>query len=119
MGLLEGGDSDDSGDGEDEDGEWDDEGDWDDYEEVGERLPSSMPMEGDLAAGSEMAPLPVPNYSAEELLMEEQGRRSSGNNNGRRLSREGQEVPGDERCSNRIADRHVGLRGLRAGAGGC
>ena len=32
-----------------------------------------MPMEGDLAAGGEMAPLPVPNYSAEELLMEEQG----------------------------------------------
>ncbi|WP_424314875.1 vWA domain-containing protein [Haloferula sp.] len=71
LGILEGGESDDSGEG--EDGEWDDEGEWDEYGEGEEGTPSSMPMEGDLAAGSEMAPLPVPNYSVEDLLMEEQG----------------------------------------------
>jgi hypothetical protein len=71
LGLLEGGDSDDSQEG--EDGEWDEEGEWDEYGEGEEGSPSSMPMEGDLAAGSEMAPLPVPNYSVEDLLMEEQG----------------------------------------------
>ncbi|MEP4079899.1 VWA domain-containing protein [Haloferula sp.] len=73
LALLEGGDSDDSGEGEDDEGEWDDEGDWDEYEDGEEGSPSSMPMEGDMAAGSEMAPLPVPNYSVEDLLMEEQG----------------------------------------------
>ena len=36
-------------------------------------MPSSMPMQGDLAAGSDMQPLPLPNYSVEDLLMEEQG----------------------------------------------
>ena len=73
LAILEGGDPGESEDGDDEDGEWDDEGDWEDYEDSENGMPSSMPMEGDLAAGGEMAPLPVPNYSAEELLMEEQG----------------------------------------------
>lgn len=73
LALLEGGDSGESEDGEDEEGDWDDEGDWEDYEDSEEGSPSSMPMEGDMAAGSEMAPLPVPNYSAKDLLMEEQG----------------------------------------------
>ncbi|MFC7336816.1 VWA domain-containing protein [Haloferula chungangensis] len=73
LAILEGGDSGESEEGEDDEGEWDEEGDWEDYEDSEDGMPSSMPMEGDLAAGSEMAPLPVPNYSAEELLMEEQG----------------------------------------------
>ena len=32
-----------------------------------------MPMEGDFSAGGEMQELPLPNYSAEDILMEEQG----------------------------------------------
>lgn len=38
-----------------------------------ESMISSESMSGDLAAGSEMQALPVPNYSAEDILMEEQG----------------------------------------------
>ena len=59
-----------------DDGDWEEyEEDWDmeDYEEGDEGMPSSQMMQGDLAAGVEMQPLPVPNYSAEELLMEEMG----------------------------------------------
>ena len=62
--------------GESDDGDWeDDEEDWDmeDYEDGEDGMPSSMDMTGDLAAGSEMQPLPVPNYSVEDMLMEEQG----------------------------------------------
>jgi len=47
-----------------------------DYEysdESSESIPSSMRMESDYAAGGEMQSLPLPNYSAEEILMEEQG----------------------------------------------
>jgi hypothetical protein len=73
LALLEGGDSGESEEGEDDQGEWDDEGDWEDYEDSDNGMPSSMPVEGDMAAGGEMVPLPVPNYSVEELLMEEQG----------------------------------------------
>jgi len=73
LAILEGGDSGEPEDGENDEGEWDGEGEWEDYEGSEDGSPSSMPMEGDLAAGSEMAPLPVPNYSAKELLMEEQG----------------------------------------------
>ncbi|MEM7790621.1 MAG: VWA domain-containing protein [Verrucomicrobiota bacterium] len=36
-------------------------------------LNSSIGMRGDFAAGSEMQELPLPNYSAEEILAEEQG----------------------------------------------
>ena len=56
--------------------EWDEMEDYEDYEysdEMDESMMSSMPMEGDLAAGGEMQALPVPNYSAEDILMEEQG----------------------------------------------
>lgn len=59
-----------------DEGDWEDyEEDWDmeDYEEGEEGMPSSRMMQGDLAAGVEMQPLPVPNYSAEELLLEEMG----------------------------------------------
>ena len=62
--------------GESEEGDWEDyEEDWDmeDYEEGEEGTPSSMDMTGDLAAGGEMQPLPLPNYSVEDVLMEEQG----------------------------------------------
>jgi Ca-activated chloride channel homolog len=47
-----------------------------DYEysdEMDEGMMSSMPMDGDFAAGGEMQALPLPNYSAEDILMEEQG----------------------------------------------
>ena len=66
---------------------------WDEMEEnyeytddAGESMNTSEPMQGDFAAGSEMQELPVPNYSAEDILMEEQGsqqfrqqKRASGN----------------------------------------
>lgn len=50
--------------------------DYEDYEysdDMSESMPSSMQMEGDFAAGGDMQSLPQPNYSAEEILMEEQG----------------------------------------------
>jgi hypothetical protein len=54
--------------------EWEEmEEDYESMEESGEGMSSSDPMEGDFAAGSEMQALPVPNYSAEDILMEEQG----------------------------------------------
>ena len=64
--------SSDESDGED----WDEMEDYEDYEysdDMDESMMSSMPMEGDFAAGGEMQSLPVPNYSAEDILMEEQG----------------------------------------------
>ncbi|WP_372723723.1 VWA domain-containing protein, partial [Novipirellula sp.] len=59
-----------------------DEGDWDDEEsyedmmessESDEAMMSSMQGEGEFASGGEMQPLPVPNYSVEDILMQEQG----------------------------------------------
>jgi hypothetical protein len=59
-----------------------DEGDWEDDEEYedmmeasdsDEAMMSSTPGQGDFASGSTMQPLPVPNYSVEDILMEEQG----------------------------------------------
>ncbi len=60
------------------DSEEGDEGDWDEYEDYemgdeGEGMPSSMAMDGDLKADAQMQALPVPNYSAEEILSEEMG----------------------------------------------
>ncbi|MFD2255825.1 VWA domain-containing protein [Luteolibacter algae] len=58
----------------DEDGEeMEDEGEDYEMEESDQGTPDSMTMEGDLAADSEMQELPVPNYSAEDILAEEQG----------------------------------------------
>lgn len=53
--------------------EMDEEGDYEYSDEMDESMMSSMSMEGDFAAGGEMQALPVPNYSAEDILMEEQG----------------------------------------------
>ena len=56
--------------------EWDEMDEEYEYEyadEMDESMMSSMPMEGDFAAGGEMQALPVPNYSADDILMEEQG----------------------------------------------
>lgn len=53
--------------------EMDEDGEYEYSEEMDESMMSSMPMEGDFAAGGEMQALPVPNYSAEDILMEEQG----------------------------------------------
>lgn len=57
----------------DESDEWDEDGEYEYSDEMDESMMSSMPMEGDFAAGGEMQALPVPNYSAEDILMEEQG----------------------------------------------
>ena len=53
--------------------EMDEDGEYEYSDEMDESMMSSMPMEGDFAAGGEMQALPVPNYSAEDILMEEQG----------------------------------------------
>ncbi|MDG1301592.1 MAG: VWA domain-containing protein [Opitutae bacterium] len=69
---LLGNDSSDESDGD----EFDEMEDYEDYEysdEMDESMMSSMPMNGDFAAGGEMQALPVPNYSADDILMEEQG----------------------------------------------
>ena len=58
-----------------ESGEPDDlfEEDYDETDASGESMSSSQPMTGDFAAGTEMQPLPTPNYSAEEILAQEAG----------------------------------------------
>ena len=53
--------------------EYEEEYDYDYMDDSEESMMSSEPMEGDFAAGAEMQELPVPNYSAEDILMEEQG----------------------------------------------
>lgn len=54
--------------------EWDEyDEDYDDMGESDESMSSSEAMDGDFAAGSEMQELPIPNYSAEDILLEEQG----------------------------------------------
>ncbi|MFG0287731.1 MAG: VWA domain-containing protein [Rhodopirellula sp. JB044] len=69
--MLSSNDSSDS-----DEGEWDDEADYDEMMEASESeeaMMSSMQGQGDFASGSAMQPLPVPNYSVEDILMEEQG----------------------------------------------
>jgi hypothetical protein len=53
-------------------GEWEEE-EWDDYSEGedGEGISSSLPMQGDFRKDALMQPLPIPSFSAEEVLMEE------------------------------------------------
>ena len=59
-----------------EDGEWDE---YDEYDEMMEAsdseegMMSSMQGQGDFASGSQMQALPIPNYSVDDILMEEQG----------------------------------------------
>ncbi len=69
--LLSNNSSDDS-EGEDYEEMYEDE-DYEYSDDMSESMPSSMQMEGDFAAGGEMQSLPLPNYSAEDILMEEQG----------------------------------------------
>jgi hypothetical protein len=57
----------------DEASEMDEYEDYDYSDEMSESMSSSMPAEGDFAAGGEMQSLPLPNYSAEDILSEEQG----------------------------------------------
>ncbi len=45
----------------------------DDYSELSESMPDSSYNEGDLAAGSSMQSLPAPNYTIEDILLEEKG----------------------------------------------
>ncbi|MEM9158094.1 MAG: VWA domain-containing protein [Verrucomicrobiota bacterium] len=52
---------------------WDDDWDEDSSSDGGGGVPSSMAMEGDLRANSLMQPLPVPNFSVEDILLEEMG----------------------------------------------
>lgn len=47
--------------------------DYDYMEDSEESMSSSEAMQGDFAAASEMQALPEPNYSAEDILLEEQG----------------------------------------------
>jgi hypothetical protein len=59
-----------------DEGDWEDwEEDWDDmeYSDSEGGMNASMEGQGDLAAGAEMQSLPVPNYSVEDILMEESG----------------------------------------------
>ena len=44
-----------------------------DYSEMSESMPDNSFNEGDLAAGSSMQPLPAPNYTIEDILLEEKG----------------------------------------------
>ena len=44
-----------------------------DYSEFSESMPDSSYNEGDLAAGSSMQSLPAPNYTIEDILLEEKG----------------------------------------------
>lgn len=55
-------------------GEWDDE-DWEEYVDTdpGEAVASSLPMKGEFREDSLMQPLPIPNFSVEDVLMEEMG----------------------------------------------
>ena len=57
----------------DSDSEEDYEEDYDYMEDAEEGEMTSEAFQGDLVAGAQMQELPVPNYSAEEILMEEQG----------------------------------------------
>ncbi|EMI44566.1 vWA domain-containing protein [Rhodopirellula sp. SWK7] len=62
--------------GESDEGEWDEDAEYDEMMEASdseEAMMSSMQGQGDFASGSSMQPLPVPNYSVEDILMEEQG----------------------------------------------
>ena len=43
------------------------------YSEMSESMPDSSYNESDLAAGSSMQPLPAPNYTIEDILLEEKG----------------------------------------------
>jgi Ca-activated chloride channel family protein len=65
----------DSGASSDEGDESDDFDEYDYYDDMNsseESMNTSEPMQGDFAAGSEMQELPVPNYSTEDILIEEQ-----------------------------------------------
>jgi Ca-activated chloride channel family protein len=56
--------------------EWSEMEDGDEYDyadEMSDSTMSSLPMEGDFSAGGEMQALPLPNYSVEDILLEEQG----------------------------------------------
>ena len=55
-------------------GEWDDE-DWEEYVDADPRevVASSLPMKGEFREDSLMQPLPIPNFSVEDVLMEEMG----------------------------------------------
>ncbi|MCM2372057.1 vWA domain-containing protein [Aporhodopirellula aestuarii] len=62
--------------GESDEGDWDEDAEYDEMMEASdseEAMMSSMQGQGDFASGSEMQSLPVPNYSVDDILMEEQG----------------------------------------------
>lgn len=59
-----------------ENGEWDEDAEYDEWMEstdADNAQLSSMQGQGDLASGSAMQPLPVPNYSVQDILQQEQG----------------------------------------------
>ena len=53
-------------------GDWDEEG-WEEFMDTdpGEAVAASMPMKGEFRKDAMMQPLPTPNFSAEDILMEE------------------------------------------------
>jgi len=53
-------------------GDWDEE-DWEEFMDTdpGEAVAASMPMKGEFRKDAMMQPLPIPNFSAEDILMEE------------------------------------------------
>lgn len=59
---------------ESEEGDWEDE-DWEDmeYSDAEDGMNSSIDGQGNMAAGAEMQALPTPNYSVQDILMQEQG----------------------------------------------
>ncbi len=62
--------------GDSDEGEWDDEEEYDEMMESSDSensMMSSMQGQGDFASGSNMQPLPTPNYSVEDILQQEQG----------------------------------------------
>ncbi|MEM7673009.1 MAG: hypothetical protein AAF212_06675, partial [Verrucomicrobiota bacterium] len=53
--------------------EYEEEYNYEDFEEYNEGMSSSEMSDGDLASDAGMQELPIPNYSAEDILLEEQG----------------------------------------------
>jgi len=53
-------------------GDWNEE-DWEEFMDTdpGEAVAASMPMKGEFRKDAMMQPLPIPNFSAEDILMEE------------------------------------------------
>ncbi len=63
----------DAGDSDKDSDQMDEDGENQETDNTQPAMPDSKPADGDLEAGAEMQELPVPNYSADDILKEEQG----------------------------------------------